>query len=172
VAAAKNLLVVNGAMGVGKTTTCRLLMDRLQPCAWLDGDWCWTMNPFVVSEPNRAMVLDNIAHVLRSFLANAGFSTVIFSWVIQTDDIFRAVASRLADCEFRLTRITLTCSEAVLRARLERDVAAGLREADVIPRSLERLPLYERMDTIKLDVGAIDARAAADAIVRLVQSGT
>ena len=51
-------------MGVGKSTVCRALMERLSRCLYLDGDWCWNMRPFSVTEETRALVLDNICSVL------------------------------------------------------------------------------------------------------------
>ena len=47
-------------MGVGKTTTCEELSKKLQNSVWLDGDWCWMINPFVVNEENKRMVINNI----------------------------------------------------------------------------------------------------------------
>ncbi|WP_418717653.1 hypothetical protein [Bilophila wadsworthia] len=44
----KQLILVGGAMGVGKSAVCRELLRQLTPGVWLDGDWCWNMNPFVV----------------------------------------------------------------------------------------------------------------------------
>lgn len=41
----KTLYVVGGAMGAGKTTTCRLLRDRLDNSVLLDGDWLWDIHP-------------------------------------------------------------------------------------------------------------------------------
>ena len=38
-----------------------------------------------------------------------------------------------------------------LRARLAEDVRQGARRADVIERSLARLPLYSRLNTLKID---------------------
>ncbi len=56
----KKLFIVNGAMGVGKTTTCKELSKKLQNSVWLDGDWCWMIDPFVVNEENKRMVINNI----------------------------------------------------------------------------------------------------------------
>ena len=44
----KQLILVGGAMGVGKSAVCRELLRQLTPGVRLDGDWCWNMNPFVV----------------------------------------------------------------------------------------------------------------------------
>ena len=56
----KKLFIVTGAMGVGKNTTCKELSKKLQNSVWLDGDWCWIINPFVVNEENKRMVINNI----------------------------------------------------------------------------------------------------------------
>lgn len=162
----KDLIIVNGTMGVGKTTTCRALMNRLQPCAYLDGDWCWTMKPFVVSEENKRMELDNIGFVLSSFLANSGYRYIFFSWVLDFDTILHDLLSRLQGASYRLRRFTLVCSAEALRQRLSGDIRGGLRDADIIERSLERRSRYDAMDTIKIDVSACSPEAAADEIAR------
>ena len=59
----KKFYMVGGPMGVGKTAACRLLKEQLPACAFLDGDWCWDMDPFVVNGETKAMVLDNICFV-------------------------------------------------------------------------------------------------------------
>lgn len=56
----KTLLFINGPMGVGKTAVCKALLKRLTPGAYLDGDHCWDMAPFRVTDETRSMVLDNI----------------------------------------------------------------------------------------------------------------
>ena len=43
----KKLILINGTMGAGKTTTCQELLKILQPSVFLDGDWCWKMHPFI-----------------------------------------------------------------------------------------------------------------------------
>jgi broad-specificity NMP kinase len=78
----KKLIVVNGTMGVGKSAVCKSLNGVLNHSVWLDGDWCWMMNPWIVNDENRAMVENNITYQLRSFLTNSTFEHVIFSWVL------------------------------------------------------------------------------------------
>jgi len=46
----KKLVIINGTMGVGKSTICKELSKRLENSVWLDGDWCWMMNPLICSE--------------------------------------------------------------------------------------------------------------------------
>ena len=40
-------------MGVGKTTVGQALKKQLANCAFLDGDWCWDMDPFSSNTGNK-----------------------------------------------------------------------------------------------------------------------
>lgn len=66
----KTLLFINGPMGVGKTAVCRALLERLTPSVYLDGDWCWNINPFQVTNETKSMAFDNITAMLSRFLAS------------------------------------------------------------------------------------------------------
>lgn len=55
-----------------------------------------------------------------------------------------------ADRTVRISHVR--CTEKALEKRLGKDIAAGLRQPDVIGRSLSYLPLYSRLDTAKIDV--------------------
>ena len=37
----KQLYLIGGTMGAGKTTVGRILKKQLPDCVFLDGDWCW-----------------------------------------------------------------------------------------------------------------------------------
>ena len=74
----KKLYLIGGTMGVGKTTVCQYLKKQLPKSVFLDGDWCWDMSPFQVTEETKAMVLDNICHLLNRFLACSAFDHVLF----------------------------------------------------------------------------------------------
>lgn len=157
----KHLVLISGAMGVGKSAVCRELLRLLTPGVWLDGDWCWNMNPFVVSEENKRMVLSNIAHLLRAYLDNSGYRYVVFCWVLDQPALFDAVLNPLRDLPFELHSFSLTCTEDALRERLERDVRDGIRDPGVIPRSLRRLPAYAALPTRKVDVTSLTSHEAA-----------
>lgn len=90
----KKLYLIGGPMGVGKTAASRALQARLSNCVFLDGDWCWDMRPFQVTEETRAMVLDNICHVLNNFLRCSVYEAAIFCWVMHERDIIDRILSR------------------------------------------------------------------------------
>ncbi|MGN0996399.1 MAG: AAA family ATPase [Candidatus Ventricola sp.] len=163
----KHLFVIGGPMGVGKTAACRQLQQLLSRSVFLDGDWCWDMRPFVVSDETRAMVMDNIAHLLGNFLRCSAFDHVIFCWVIHQQAILDELLARLPLEGVAVVCVSLICSEAALTERLCRDIGAGLRTPDVLARSLAYLPLYGALDTHRLDTTHLTALQTAQAILRI-----
>ena len=161
----KNLFLIGGTMGVGKTTTCQILKNKLDRSVFLDGDWCWDMHPFQVTEETKRMVEENICFLLNNFLQCSAYDHVVFCWVMHQQAIIDMILSRLDTAGCKVHAISLVCSEQALRARLQKDVEAGIRSEDVIQRSVERLPLYEKLNTVKLDVSALSAEQAAERII-------
>lgn len=83
----KNLYLIGGAMGVGKTTVCRRLKKDLPNSVFLDGDWCWDADPFLITEETKAMVMDNICFLLNNFLRCSAYENIIFCWVMHEQSI-------------------------------------------------------------------------------------
>lgn len=165
----KNLLLVGGTMGVGKTTVCKALKNNLDSCVFLDGDWCWDAHPFVVNDETKAMVLDNITYLLNSFLSCSAYKTVIFCWVMHENSIINSIASQIVAKDVNIIPISLVCSEKYLRERLEKDVQAGIRTSDVIERSTKRIPLYNKLSTVKINTDGKDVEKIAGEISDLLK---
>jgi hypothetical protein len=162
----KQMIFVNGTMGVGKSTVCSILYRQLPRCAFLDGDWCWMMHPFTVTEETKEMVLDNISHLLGNFLRCSAYETILFCWVMDRQEILDALLSRLhlEHCDLRI--FTLTAQPDALAARVESDIAAGIRAAGDTARSLERCPLYDNLATEKIDTTHLTPEETAREIIR------
>ena len=161
----KTVYLIGGAMGVGKTTVSQQLKKDLANSVFLDGDWCWDMHPFRVTDATRALVLDNICHILGNFLACPEFENVVFCWVLHKQSIIDAILGRLNLQCVDLRCFCLVCGERELRERLLADVNARLRGADVIERSVARLPMYDALRAEKIDVSHITPDEAAGLIL-------
>lgn len=163
----KRLYLIGGTMGVGKTTISKLLMQKLPESVFLDGDWCWESNPFTVTEETKAMVMDNICHILNNFIRCSAYSSIIFCWVMHQQEIIDDILSKVDINDVQVISVSLLASENTLKNRLTDDIQAGLRTPDIIERSTERLPLYESLNTIKIDTTNMTPDATADAVAAL-----
>lgn len=160
----KDLILINGPMGVGKTAVCTRLYRRLPDAVWLDGDWCWMMHPFRVNDENKAMVEDNIAHLLQNFLRNTGLRYIVFAWVMHQESIVQNLLARVGtEHPYRLHRISLVCSPEVLRQRL-----LGRGTGDVIENAVARLPLYRQQPSHCLDTSEMTLDQVVERIRELV----
>ena len=163
----KTLYVVGGTMGVGKTTVCQILKRRLANCVFLDGDWCWDMDPFQVTEETRHMVLDNICHLLNNFIRCTAYEHVIFCWVMHEQSMIDRIVRALDAGGCDVKAVSLLCDAETLRERLLEDVRRGARTADVIERSLARLAQYQSLNTRKVDTAGKSALDVAKEIAAL-----
>lgn len=166
----KHLYIIGGTMGVGKTTVCRILKEKLEGSVFLDGDWCWDMHPFQVTEETKRMVQENIVFILNNFLSCTAYDHVIFCWVLHQQNIIDDLLARLRtdNCEVHL--ISLVCTPGELARRIQKDVEAGIRGEDAVGRSLSRLALYDSLSTLKLDVTELTPEETAGQILRLTSS--
>lgn len=162
----KRLYLIGGPMGVGKTTVCRELQKRLEGSVFLDGDWCWDARPFQVTEETKAMVTENICFLLNNFLRCSAYDHVVFCWVLHRQAILDGLLSRLnlENCQVRA--VSLLASPEALTARIEADIRAGRRDQMALERSLAYLPLYDALDTEKLDVSRLTPGEAAARLER------
>lgn len=147
----KTLYLIGGTMGVGKTTVCQELKKELKNSVFLDGDWCWDADPFQVTEETKAMVLRNICYMLNSFIHCSAYDNVVFCWVMHEQSIIDGILRELDTTNCIVRTISLTVDESNLRDRLAADVAHGIRTADVIERSIKRISMYPKLDTIKIN---------------------
>lgn len=161
----KKLIIINGVPGIGKTTVCKELYKLILGSVWLDGDWCWMMNPFIVTEENKRMVEDNINFLLRNYLNNSSYKYIIFNWVIGSEKIFEIILRRLEDLEFQLYKISLICSPESLKERMMKDG----REEEQIENSINILNFYKSMDTYKIDTTNMSVEDVVNKILEMIK---
>ncbi|MCI8535844.1 MAG: AAA family ATPase [Hungatella sp.] len=163
----KHLYLIGGTMGVGKTSTSQILKQKLNYTVFLDGDWCWDMSPFQVTLETKKMVLENIIFLLNNFIHCSAYEHIIFCWVMHEQEIIDQILSKLDTTNCKIYPISLICSKESLREQIQKDIEAGIRTEDVISRSLQRIPLYENLDTIKIDVSTLLPEQVAEKIIEL-----
>lgn len=161
----KQLYLISGTMGVGKTETCQQLKAKLDNSVFLDGDWCWDMNPFIVNEETKKMVIRNITGVLNNFINCSLYNHIIFSWVMDEQIVINDLINRLNIEGCTIHKISLICRPAVLKEHLEKDVESGIRTVDIIDKAMGKMSKYLLLDTLKVDVSELTPDTAAIRII-------
>ncbi len=146
----KTIYIIGGTMGVGKTTVCQKLKKILDNAVFLDGDWCWDADPFVVTDETKAMVMDNIHHTLNNFIKCSAYHNIIFCWVMHMQSIIDDVINGLEKDNCRMVSVSLMATEETIRERLGKDIKNGIRKEDVLERSVARIPVYDVLNSIKI----------------------
>ena len=154
-------------MGVGKTAVGQYLKCSLPEAVMLDGDWCWDADPFIVNDETKAMVMDNICHLLNSFLRSTVYRNIVFCWVMDQQSIIDEIQSRLDTTGCKVSVISLLASEETLRQRILSDVQGGTRTIDVLQQSLDRLTRYQDIKSLKVRTDGKCVQVIADEIIGL-----
>lgn len=161
----KHLYLIGGTMGVGKTTVGKLLKNELENSVFLDGDWCWDMHPFAVTEEKKRMVVENIVFMLNNFLRCSAYEHVVFCWVMHEQAIIDELLQKIDTSNCVTHVLSLVCGEAALKERISKDAERGLRAREDFVRSAARLPLYDALDSIKIECTNKTPQETAKAIL-------
>lgn len=164
----KKLIMIGGTMGIGKTTVSQKLKYTLDKSVFLDGDWCWDMHPFIVNEETKGMVMNNIVYQLNQFINCSSIENIIFCWVMHEQTIIDDILSRLNVTDCQVYCLSLVCQPSVFKARIQKDIDLGIRKQDVLEKSLERLKMYDRLKTIKIDVSQLSVTDVVKSISHLI----
>lgn len=163
----KKLYLIGGTMGIGKTTTCQVLKTKLDKSVFLDGDWCWDMHPFVVNKETKKLVLNNICALLNNDIKFNAFENIIFCWVMHEQSIIDVLLSHLDLKDVKVIAISLVCQKEALEKRIQKDIDQGIRKPDVLARSVERIEMYQKLNTYKIDVSNKTIEEVVEEIIKV-----
>ena len=66
--------------------------------------------------------------------------------------IIDVLLSHLDLKDVKVISISLVCQKEALEKRIQKDINQGIRKPDVLARSVERLEMYQKLNTYKIDV--------------------
>jgi shikimate kinase len=163
----KKLYMIGGTMGVGKTSVSQCLKRELPNAVFLDGDWCWDADPFLVTEETKEMVIDNICYLLNHFIQCSAYENIIFCWVMHEQSIIDTILNKvkITDCVVKV--VSLMANEETLTKRIMKDVDSGSRGTDVLERSIARLPFYQSVSSVKVQTNNKTVYEIAKEIVEI-----
>ena len=97
------------------------MKEQYSKTAFVDSDWCRSINPFTLTDITKKTVIANLYCLLRNYLLCEEINTVIFtySWHGERKEIYDNLIKHLLNdgIEFQEIIIILKCSESENRKR-------------------------------------------------------
>ena len=157
------VIIINGPMGVGKTVTGKLIAEKNPGTAFIDGDWCMDIHPFVGNAETKAMAVDNILHMIGNYQKCSECRMVVLAWLMDDPQVLRRIRDGLAALQAEVKSVTLVCDSKTLTKRWKNDRNCEWRTDRWLEISLASLPYFASMeDTI--DTSGLSAEQIADRI--------
>lgn len=163
----KKLIMVGGPAGVGKTTVCKELFQSTPHSAWLDGDWCWMVNPYPgKTDEQKRYAEETFGRILDGYMNDENTTSVFFSWLMHSDFMFDLVTKQISHKNYALYKIVLVCEDAgVFVERMKRD---GRRDEQV--NGVVDMDAYRKIDACAIDVSKKTPLEVANEIVERVNN--
>ena len=159
------VIVLNGPMGVGKTTVGKYIADHYPGTAFIDGDWCMDIHPFVGSQETKAMAVDNILHMIRNYQNCSVCGMVVLVWLMDDPWVIQRITEDLAALQVEVRSVTLVCDRENLIRRWENDQNCEWRTDGWLNVSLKSLPGFASMENA-IDTSGLPVERIADLVMQ------
>ncbi|RAK52684.1 hypothetical protein DJ018_10830 [Phenylobacterium deserti] len=158
------IVLLNGPLGVGKSTLGEVLGEAIEGSVTLDGDWLTACNPPPADE--TSYLHETIALLVKHHLAN-GYSCFVINHYWSTPAQIADLAERLhaftSNLLFHCFRLTLPVEENLRRIGIRR-ASRAVDEAEFEDQHFrEEAALFARADGVELGV-PFDASAPPDVL--------
>lgn len=158
------VIIINGPMGVGKTTAGKAIAGKHPGTAFIDGDWCMDLHPFVGSRETKTMAVDNILHLITNYQKCSECSMVVLVWLMDDPWVRESLREGLAALHADVKSVTLVCDRETLIRRWENDYCCEWRTAQWLDVSLKSLPYFFSLENV-IDTGGLSAEQVARIIM-------
>ncbi len=163
----KKLVIVTGPAGIGKTTVCKDLFKRINGCAWLDGDWCWMVNPYPGKTPEQKKAVERaFRYILSGYFHDANTKIILFSWLMHSKFMFDLITEQIVDEDYELIKIALVCSDKEIY--IERMRKDGRREEQI--EEADNMERFHQLNASIIDVADLSVDDIVKRIIALIYS--
>ena len=159
------VIILNGPMGVGKTTVGKYIAEQNPGTAFIDGDWCMDIHPFVGNRETKAMAVDNILHMIGNYLACSVCGMVVLVWLMDEPWVIRRITESISALRAEVKYVTLVCDRENLLSRWEADHDCDWRTDEWLNVSLKSLPGFAAMDNV-IDTSGLSVDRIAELIMQ------
>ena len=159
------VIILNGPMGVGKTTVGKYIADHHPGTAFIDGDWCLDIHPFVGNHETKVMAVDNILHMIGNYQKCSVCNMVVLVWLMDEPWVIQKITQGLSAMQAEVKNMTLVCSRESLIRRWKDDHNCEWRTDEWLNVSLKSLPGFASMDNT-IDTSGLPVEQVAELVMQ------
>jgi thymidylate kinase len=169
----KNLIIINGVPGVGKTTTCEELGKILPKNIYLDCDCFMWANPYIVTDETERIRYENIIFTIKNYLNCSVYNNVIINWVFVNQSAIDKILEGLDLLKVNVFTFSLICKANIWKARMENDKINTKRKIETtFEKWTKRINdgYFKNIKSIIIETSDITAKQVAEIIVEKVNN--
>lgn len=138
-------VIINGPMGVGKTSVGKYIAQRNAGTAFIDGDWCLDIHPFVGNCETKNMAIDNILHMIDNYRKCSVCQMIVLVWLMDDQWVYQSIVDGISEMGLEICSVTLVCDEDEIAKRWKNDHQCEWRTDEWLEVSLKSLPYFSAM---------------------------
>lgn len=158
------IFVLNGPMGVGKTAVGKYIADKNPGTAFIDGDWCMDIHPFIGNDETRMMAVDSILHMIDNYSKCQVCKMIVLVWLMDAPKVYESIVDGISKLGLDMKSVTLISDKETLISRWKNDRVCEWRTDEWLEVSIKSLPYFESLDNT-LDTGGLSIKEVADMIL-------
>ena len=140
--------MINGPMGVGKTSVGKYIADSNSGTAFIDGDWCLDLHPFVGNKETKEMAIDNIIHMIGNYKKCSECKMIVLVWLMDDKWVRDEIINKTESLGLEVQSVTLTCDQKTLCDRWKNDAITEWRNDNWLKVSIDSLDLFSAMENV------------------------
>ncbi len=158
------LVLLVGPTGIGKTTTLKLLENRLEKSALLDADDVWRISEDLSVDGTRRIAIANVVGVMKGYF-EAGCEVGLLSWVFARPQLYEPVIAGIENSVDSVQLLYLIASPEAIGQRL------GIRQdSHRLEYSLSRLELIHDLPYPKIDTTDLSPTDVVNEVITRISS--
>ena len=135
------IIIINGALGIGKSEVSWALLKRFERGALLDGDYIGgAVQPFSIFNPADIAYVLRAIHHLAAFHKSNAYPNLVINYVFETPEQLQTLRSLLSELDEQIYAFRLTCANDEHARRIRRRARGTSIDADSLAWELERGP--------------------------------
>ena len=103
------IIIINGSLGVGKSSVSEELYSRFDRSVYLDGDAMGAVHPFEIYDQARIAHLYETLELLIGFHQQHGYDNFVINYVFESAAALQALLERLHPLDTAIHTYWLTC---------------------------------------------------------------